>query len=108
MMAFLMLPEGVETFLAARMALRSRGLPSGSPPLRAAMEISLIRRVNAFPRLASVAAFLCLMEVHLAWPDMITLSGRPSLLDRECIYAISTLLRIAKAVGAVKAQAVTS
>ena len=80
----------METFLAARMALRSRGLPSGSPPLRAAMEISLIRRVNALPRLASVAAFLCLMVAHFECPDMVTLLGRPSLLDRECIYAIST------------------
>jgi hypothetical protein len=35
---------------------------------------------------------------------MMTLLGRPSLLDRECIYAFSTLLRIAKAPVAVKAQ----
>ena len=70
MMAFLMLSEGMLTALAARMAVRRRGLPSGSPPLRAAMVISLMMRVNAFPRLASVAAFLCLMVAHLEWPDM--------------------------------------
>src|ERR1017187_10595217 len=61
MTAFLMLSAGMETALAARMAVRKRGLPSGSPPLRAAMVISLIMRVKLFPRLASVAAFLCLM-----------------------------------------------
>ena len=64
MIAFLMLSEGMETFLAARMAVRSRGLPSGSPPERAAIWISLIRRVNVFPRLASMAAFLCLIVAH--------------------------------------------
>src|ERR1022692_945127 len=60
MMAFLMLSAGMLTDLAARMAVRRRGLASGSPPLRAAMEISLMTRVNVFPRLASSAAFLCL------------------------------------------------
>jgi hypothetical protein len=34
------------------------------------MLISLMMRVNAFPRLASVAAFLCLMVAHFEWPDM--------------------------------------
>src|SRR5580698_9601438 len=76
--AFLMLSEGMETFLAARMAVRSRGLPSGSPPLRAAIMISLMIRVNDFPRLASRAAFLCLIVAHLEWPDIVVLLGRPA------------------------------
>jgi hypothetical protein len=32
-------------------------------------------RVNAFPRLASVAAFLCLMVAHLECPDMVNTSS---------------------------------
>src|ERR1700735_5462590 len=59
--------------LAARIAERRRGLPSGSPPpVLAAMVISLIRRVNILPRLASSAPFLCLIVAHLEWPDMET------------------------------------
>src|SRR5258708_24553742 len=69
-MAFLMLSEGMLTAFAAAMAVRSRGLPSGSPPVRAAMVISLITRVNVFPRLASRAPFLCLMVAHLECPDI--------------------------------------
>jgi phosphoribosylformylglycinamidine (FGAM) synthase-like amidotransferase family enzyme len=34
------------------------------------MVISLIRRVNILPRLASSAPFLCLIVAHLEWPDM--------------------------------------
>ena len=49
-----------DTLLAARMAVRRRGLPSGSPPLRAAIVISLMMRVNAFPRLASVSRLFVL------------------------------------------------
>ena len=47
----------------------------GSPPLRAAIMISLMTRVNIFPRLASVAAFLCLIVAHLLCPDI----GEPQL-----------------------------
>ena len=32
--------------------------------------ISLMMRVKIFPRLASVAAFLCLIVAHLEWPDI--------------------------------------
>ena len=70
MTAFLMLSDGMLTALAAVMAVRRRAFPSGSPPLRAAITISLMMRVNDFPRLASSAAFLCLMVAHLEWPDM--------------------------------------
>src|ERR1700748_283517 len=65
-----MLSCGMFSALAARIAVRSRGWPSGSPPPRAAMEISLIRRVKILPRLASSAPFLCLMVAHLEWPDI--------------------------------------
>src|SRR6266851_3651288 len=59
------------SFLAARMAVRRRGLELASPPpMRAAMVISRITRVKTRPRFASVAAFLCLMVAHFECPDM--------------------------------------
>ena len=71
-----MLSWGMFSAFAANIAERSRGLPSGSPPpFFAAMEISLIRRVNILPRLASSAPFLCLIVAHLEWPDMRTSAG---------------------------------
>jgi len=52
------------------------GLPSGSPPpALAAIVISLMRRVNVLPRLASSAPFLCLIVAHFEWPDMRNLNG---------------------------------
>src|ERR1041384_4289070 len=75
-MARLMLSAGMFSALAAAMAVRRRGLESGSPPpLLAAMVISLITRVKIFPRLASSAPFLCLIVAHLEWPDMFNLEG---------------------------------
>src|ERR1700735_5675110 len=71
-MARLMLSLGMFSALAAAMALRRRGLPSGSPPDLAAMVISLISWVNILPRLASSAPFLCLVVAHFEWPDMRT------------------------------------
>src|SRR5450631_1885279 len=57
-------------------ARRNRGLVAMSPPpRRAPTVISLIRRVQTLPRLASVAAFLCLMLAHLLCPAMTTLSS---------------------------------
>src|SRR5260370_21708285 len=70
MMALLMLSAGMLTALAAKMAVRRRGFMSGSPPLRAAIEISLMMRVKLFPRFASMAAFLCLIVAHFEWPDI--------------------------------------
>src|SRR5215475_14424885 len=56
---------------AARTAVRKRGLALTSPPpRRAATVISLMSLVKIFPRLASLAAFLCLMVLHLEWPDI--------------------------------------
>src|SRR5271170_7963966 len=70
-MARLMLSAGMFSALAARMAPRRRGLVSGSPPpFLAAIPISLMRRVNILPRLASSAPFLCLIVAHFEWPDM--------------------------------------
>src|SRR4029077_17720659 len=62
---------GMFSFLPASMAARRRGLELGSPPpMRAAMVISRITRVNTRPRFASVAAFLCLIVAHFECPDM--------------------------------------
>src|ERR1700721_1831971 len=62
--------------LAAAMAPRRRGLPSGSPPpVLAAMVISLMRRVKILPRLASSAPFLCLIVAHFEWPELDYLGG---------------------------------
>src|SRR5512135_2083215 len=69
-MARLMLSAGMFSALAAAMAVRRRGFLSASPPLLAAMAISLIKRVKILPRLASSAPFLCLMVAHLEWPDI--------------------------------------
>src|SRR5271165_6289923 len=69
-MARLMLSAGMFSALAAATAVRKRGFFSTSPPLLAAMEISLIRRVKILPRLASSAPFLCLIVAHLEWPDI--------------------------------------
>src|ERR1700677_921275 len=72
-MARLMLSCGMFSALAAATAPRSRGLASTSPPpWRAAIVISLIRRVKILPRLASSAPFLCLIVAHLEWPDIAT------------------------------------
>src|SRR5262245_49118748 len=66
-----MLSLGMFSFFAARTAVRKRGLEFGSPPpMRAAIVNSRIRRVNTRPRLASVAAFLCLIVAHFECPDM--------------------------------------
>src|SRR3954469_23222026 len=66
-----MLSFGMLFAFASAMAARRRGLPIGSPPpMRAATVISLRMRVKIFPRLASAAPFLCLMVLHLLWPDI--------------------------------------
>src|SRR3954453_21837251 len=70
-MARLMLSEGMFSALAAATAVRRRGFFSGSPPVLAAMEISLISRVKILPRLASSAPFLCLIVAHFEWPDIV-------------------------------------
>src|SRR5262245_53360907 len=70
-MARLMLSAGMFTDLALSTAVRRRGLALGSPPpRRAAIVISRMILVKIFPRLASRAPFLCLMEAHLECPDI--------------------------------------
>src|SRR5713226_4744223 len=70
-MARSMFSLGMFSPLADRMAERRRALELRSePPTRAAMLISRIRRVKMRPRLASVAAFLCLMVAHFECPDI--------------------------------------
>src|SRR5208283_4872492 len=76
-MARLMLSAGMFSALAAATAVRRRGFFSTSPPLLAAMLISLMRRVKILPRLASSAPFLCLIVAHLEWPDI----NRPRKVD---------------------------
>src|SRR2546427_248109 len=70
-MARSMLSSGMFSALAASIAVRSRALPSGSPPpCFAAMVISRISLVKSAPRRASVTAFLRLICFHLLWPAM--------------------------------------
>src|ERR1041384_8041287 len=70
-MARSMLSFGMLLAFAADTAVRKRGLASISPPpILAATVISLISLVKILPRLASFAAFLCLIVLHLEWPDM--------------------------------------
>src|SRR5215831_15857333 len=70
-MARSMLSLGILFSRAVMTAVRNRGFALTSPPpMRAATVISLISLVNSLPRLASLAAFLCLMVLHLEWPDM--------------------------------------
>src|SRR5664279_1039483 len=53
------------------MASNRVGLPSGSlPPVRAATSMFLINFAKSLPRLASLAAFWCLVVAHLEWPLM--------------------------------------
>src|SRR5437899_1218754 len=69
-MARSMFSLGMFSFLAAATAVRRRGFAIASPPpTRAAIVISRISLVKTRPRLASVAAFLCLMVAHLECPE---------------------------------------
>src|ERR1035437_9695738 len=62
---------GIDCAFALSIAVRNRGLPSGSPPPNlAATVISRISLVNRAPRFLSVAALYCLICFHLEWPAM--------------------------------------
>src|SRR3954452_18320300 len=75
-MARSMFSPGMLTALAASIAVRSRGLPPGSPPpLLAATVISRMTLVQDDARRASVTAFLRLICFHLLWPAMAELLG---------------------------------
>ena len=55
------------------------------PPRRAATVTSRKMRVKCFPRLASWAAFLRLMVLHLLWPDIVDLLRRSPALPRQAL-----------------------
>src|SRR2546423_8525285 len=89
-----MLSAGMFNSLASATALRSRGLPSASPPpIRAAMVISLMSFVNMRPRFASRAPFLCLILCHLEWPDIALLLQLCQFPDQFSTNYQSLLLR---------------
>src|SRR5277367_2782152 len=70
-MARSILSLGMFSPLAVRIAVRRRGLVTGSaPPVRVAMVNSRMSLVKILPRRASVAAFLCLIVAHFECPDM--------------------------------------
>src|SRR5207244_1821711 len=74
LIALSMLSLGIDAFLAACTAERSRGFDSTAPPPTLAdIVISLISFVKRRPRFASAAPFLCLIVLHLLWPDMVHL-----------------------------------
>src|SRR5258708_2609349 len=66
-----MLSLGIEASRAFWMALARAGFASESPPpSRAATVIARASFVNCCPRLASTAAFRCLIDDHFEWPDI--------------------------------------
>src|SRR6476646_10226660 len=65
-----MLSLGIERSRAFCTAVARAGLASVSPPpSRAATVIARASFVNCWPRLASTAAFRCLIDDHLECPD---------------------------------------
>src|SRR3970040_2052024 len=87
-MARSMFSRGMLFALASAMIVRRRGLVAASPPpFRAATVNSLMMRVNALPRLASAAPFLCLIVCHLEWPDMGETPTNSRKLDRVFYHA---------------------
>src|SRR5215471_312997 len=65
-----MLSFGTEYERAFSIAFCSARFAAGSPPpSRAATMIARESFEKSLPRLASAAPFLCLMELHLLWPD---------------------------------------
>src|SRR3954447_12771581 len=64
-----MLSFGIDAWRAFSIAVASAALPAGSPPpSRAATWIARASFVKSWPRFASVAFFLCLIDAHLEWP----------------------------------------
>src|SRR5205823_14530972 len=66
-----MLSFGMLCARAAWIALRRRGFPVGSPPVLAAMVISLDNLLKIFPRFASIAPFKRLTFDHLLCPAIL-------------------------------------
>src|SRR5919108_5224891 len=66
-----MVSFGIEYERAFSIAFWSARFPAGSgPPSRAATMIARESFEKSFPRLASAAPFLCLIDDHLLCPDM--------------------------------------
>src|SRR3984893_11021160 len=66
-----MLSFGIDASRAFWIASARPALPSRSPPpSRAATVIARASFVKCWPRRASTAAFLCLIECHLEWTDI--------------------------------------
>src|ERR671933_586373 len=62
---------GIEYDLAFSIAFASARFPAGSgPPSRAATISARESLEKSFPRFASAAPFLCLIELHLLCPDI--------------------------------------
>src|ERR671937_2748112 len=70
-----MLSFGIDASRAFSIAFRRARFASGSaPPSRAATMIARTSFEKSFPRFASAAPFLCLIELHLLCPDTALLS----------------------------------
>src|SRR5881397_1274078 len=68
---------GIEYERAFSIAFASARLAAGSgPPSRAATISARASFEKSFPRLASAAPFLCLIELHLLCPDTALLSDK--------------------------------
>jgi hypothetical protein len=68
-----MLSFGMLMDFALAIKLRKEGFVFGSPPLFATIMISLAKRLNILPRLASAAPLACLMVAHLLCPLIFSL-----------------------------------
>src|SRR5262245_3856702 len=80
-----MLSFGIEYERAFSIAFWSARFPDGSPPpSRAATMIARESLEKSFPRLASAAPFLCLIEDHLLCPDTLRLLHR---LEEQLVHA---------------------
>src|SRR5438132_8198296 len=72
-----MLSFGIDASRAFSTAFCSARFAAGSgPPSRAATMIARASFEKSFPRFASAAPFLCLIELHLLWPDMALLPDK--------------------------------
>src|SRR5262245_16710774 len=77
-----MLSLGIDASRAFCTMVRRVGFASMSPPpSRAATSICRARRAKSLPRAASAAPFWCLIECHLEWPLMDSLSLLVQLVD---------------------------
>src|SRR6476659_7809106 len=80
-----MLSFGIEYDRAFSIAFWSARFPAGSPPpSRAATMIARESLEKSFPRFASAAPFLCLIEDHLLCPDTRRL---PHLVEEQFVHA---------------------